>query len=361
MAALHVHDAFDATRIVDVRSPAPRETWRELLALDPFAVESHTPEWADAMVESRRFADASRLYEFADGRRAVLPLLRRVLGGVAVLEASNPLHCGVGGVVAADGPRAGEIAAVLADLARTRVAVRSFLPHPQVAGAWAQAWRRADPPGGLVIPRRAHAIDLDGGMDAVTARFGKLTHRGVRHARRSGVVVECGTGGRLVDEFYDLMELATRRWARMQHEPAWLALRRLHHREPRSKFRVMGRHLGDRMQIWLARVDGRPIATVLVLRGANAYYLRGAMDEEMRSHRANDLLHVSVLEDACRAGCRTYYLGDSGWSANLAKYKERLGAQRYDYAEYRCERLPVTRAEGAVKGAVKRVVGFQDF
>jgi hypothetical protein len=85
------------------------------------------------------------------------------------------------------------------------------------------------------------------------------------------------------------------------------------------------------------------------------------MDEEMRSHRANDLLHVSVLEDACRAGCRTYYLGDSGWSANLAKYKERLGAQRYDYAEYRCERLPVTRAEGAVKGAVKRVVGFQDF
>ena len=29
------------------------------------------------------------------------------------------------------------------------------------------------------------------------------------------------------------------------------------HREPRSKFRAIGRQLGERMQIWLARVDGR--------------------------------------------------------------------------------------------------------
>jgi Acetyltransferase (GNAT) domain len=334
--------------------------WREVLALDPFAVETQSPEWADAMCTSRRFVDGSRLYEFANGRRVVLPLLRRTLGVATVSEASNPLHCGVGGVAAPGGPRVGEIAAVLADLGRARVAVRSFLPHPLVAEAWADAWPRADPPGGLVVARRAHSIDLDGGMDAVSARFGKLTRRGVRHAERSGVTVECGTGGRLVDEFYDLMELATRRWARMQHEPPWLALRRLRHREPRSKFRAVGRHLGDRMQIWLARVEGRPIATILVLRGANAYYLRGAMDEEMRNHRANDLLHVRVLQDAVSAGRRFYYLGDSGWSDNLARYKERLGARPYHYAEYRSERVPVTRAEQVVKGAVKRVIGFKD-
>lgn len=361
MAALHGHGSSEATRIVDVRSPAPREEWRELLALDPFALETQSAEWADAMCASRGFEDASRLYEFAGGRRVVLPLLRRRTAGVTFHEASNPLHCGVGGLVAPDTARAEEIAAVLADLNRSPVAVRSFLPHPLVGETWADAWQRADPPSGLVVPRRAHSIDLEGGMDAVSARFGKLTRRGVRHAQRSGVTVDCGTGGRLVDEFYDLMELATRRWARIQHEPPWLALRRLHHREPRSKFRIIGRHLGERMQIWLARVDGLPIATLLVLRGSNAYYLRGAMDEDKRHHRANDLLHVSVLADACAAGCRSYYLGDSGWSDNLARYKERLGARPYHYAEYRSERLPVTRAEQAVKGAVKRVIGFKDF
>jgi hypothetical protein len=359
MAALHGYS--EATRVVGVRSPVPRTTWREVLAADPFAVETQSPGWADAMCASRGFVDASRLYEFADGRRAVLPLLRRRAAGVTVFEASNPLHCGVGGLLAPGGPRAEEVAAVLTDLNRSPVPVRSFLPHPLVAQVWADAWARADPPGDLVVPRRAHSIDLDGGMDAVSARFGKLTRRGVRHAQRSGVAVECGTGGRFVDEFYGLMELATRRWARMQHEPAWLALRRLHHREPRSKFRAVGRHLGERMQVWLARVDGRPIATLLVLRGTNAYYLRGAMDEAMRQHRANDLLHVSVMEDACAAGCRNYYLGDSGWSDNLAQYKERLGAQPYHYAEYRSERLPVTRAERVAKGAVKRVIGFKDF
>ena len=359
MAALH--GSSEATRVVGVRSPAPRTTWREVLDLDPFMVETQSPEWADAMCASRGFKDASRLYEFADGRHVVLPLLRRRATGVSVFEASNPLHCGVGGAVAPGGPRAGEIAAVLRDLNRKPVVVRSVLPHPLVAEAWADAWPRAEMAGGLVVPRRAHSVDLDGGIDVVSARFGKLTRRGVRHAQRSGVAVERGTGGRLVDEFYDLMELATRRWARIQHEPPWLALRRLHHREPRSKFHAVGLHLGDRMRIWLARVDGRPIATLLVLRGTNAYYLRGAMDEAMRHHRANDLLHVSVMEDACAAGCRSYYLGDSGWSDSLAQYKERLGAQRCHYAEYRSERVPVTRADRAVKGAVKRVIGFKDF
>ena len=347
--------------MVDVRSPAPREEWRELLALDPFALETQSPEWADAMCVSRHYADASRLYEFANGRRVVLPLLRRTLGGITVLEASNPLHCGVGGVVAPGGPRAGEIAAVLADLGRTRVAVRSFLPHPLVA-------RRGRTRGRG--PIRRGASSSPGGHTRSTSTAAWTPSRrgsGERPAAACGTpgaagsTVECGTGGRLVDEFYDLMELATRRWARIQHEPPWLALRRLHHREPRSKFRAIGRHLGDRMQIWLARVDGRPIATILVLRGSNAYYLRGAMDEEMRNHRANDLLHVTALEDACAAGCRFYYLGDSGWSDTLAAFKERLGAQPYHYAEYRSERLPVTRAERVVKGAVKRVIGFKDF
>src|SRR3712207_4409979 len=161
MTALHGYS--ESTRVVGVRSPVRRTTWREVLALDPFAVETQSPEWADAMCASRGFVDASRLYEFADGRRVVLPLLPRRTAGVSVLEASNPLHCGVGGIVAPGGPRAWEIAAVLTYLNRSPVAVRSFLPHPLVAEPWADAWARADPPGGLVVPRRAHSIDLDGG------------------------------------------------------------------------------------------------------------------------------------------------------------------------------------------------------
>ena len=168
-------------------------------------------------------------------------------------------------------------------------------------------------------------------MSAVSTRFGKLTRRGVRHARRSGVAVECGTGGRLVDEFYDLMELATRRWARMQHEPEWLALRRLRHREPRSKFRAIGRHLGERMQIWLARVDGRPIATILVLRDPTRTTCAGRWTRRCAATEPTTCCTSRTSKTPARRG-RSYYLGDSGWSDNLAKYKERLGGRPCLYA-----------------------------
>src|SRR3954465_8609422 len=96
-----------------VVSPAPRVAWNEARDGDPSALETQSPAWTDAMCEAAGFTDASRMYEMADGRRLLLPLLRRSVGGVAVSECSNPLHCGVGGLVAPQGPRTAEITAVL--------------------------------------------------------------------------------------------------------------------------------------------------------------------------------------------------------------------------------------------------------
>jgi len=93
-----------SVKIVNIISPVPRDTWEEVLRNDPFALETQSPAWADAMCASGGFEDASRLYETADGRRLVLPLLRRSFaGGVVAFEASNPPHCGVGGLLAPGG------------------------------------------------------------------------------------------------------------------------------------------------------------------------------------------------------------------------------------------------------------------
>jgi hypothetical protein len=53
-------------------------------------------------------------------------------------------------------------------------------------------------------------------------------------------------------------------------------------------------------------------------------------------------------------------MGDSGWSPSLSHYKEQFGARPYRYAEYRLERLPISRAERAVKSVVKRAIRFRD-
>ena len=343
--------------ITRVTCPAPRAVWHDAMRSDPAALETQSPAWSDAMCAAMGFTDVSRAYEMADGRRLVLPLLRRSVGPVKLSEGSNPLHCGVGGLLAPDGPRPDEVAAVLRDLRQRRVPVRTFWPQPVHAQRWAEA-----APDAVVVERRAHLLDLAPGWDALWAKsFSGQRRRGVRTAERHGVKVETGEGGELVGEFYALLELATARWARMQHEPRWLTMARLRGRDPLKKFQAAARALGERFRVSIAAVEGKPIAGLVVLQGRNAYYFRGAMDETMRDHRPNDLLHSRAIEDACAAGCGAYYMGDSGWSPSAAAFKERFGARPVHYREYRVERLPLSRTEQAVKNVVKRAIGFKDF
>jgi hypothetical protein len=345
------------SEISQVVSPAPRAMWDDALRSDPAALETQSPAWSEAMCAAMGFTDVSRAYEMADGRQLVLPLLRRSVGPVPLSEGSNPLHCGVGGLLAPDGPRPHEVAAVLRDLEQRRVPVRTFWPQPVHALTWAAA-----APQAVVVERRAHLLDLRPGWDALWAKsFSGQRRRGVRTAERHGVKVETGGAGALLPEFYGLLELATARWARMQHEPRWLTMARLRGRDPLKKFQAAARALGERFRVSIASVEGTPIAGLVVLQGRNAYYFRGAMDETMRDHRPNDLLHARAVEDACAAGCGAYYMGDSGWSPSAAAFKERFGARPVHYREFRFERLPLSRTEHAVKNLVKRAIGFKDF
>jgi Acetyltransferase (GNAT) domain len=125
------------------------------------------------------------------------------------------------------------------------------------------------------------------------------------------VTVERRTSGQFLAEFYSLLTLATTGWARMQHEPRWLTIPRLRRRDPLRKFEAIADALGERFRIWLAHVDGRPVAAKMVLQGVNAYSFRGAMDESMKRYRANNLLMSRSIEDACGAGCQNYYFGDT--------------------------------------------------
>jgi hypothetical protein len=351
-----VHDP-DSGLILNTVSPAPRDVWEDALSRDPFALESQSPAWADAMCRSGGFRDASKLYETAEGRMLVLPMLRRsFIGGLVTIDRSNPPACGVGGLLAAGGVRCAEVAAVLDDLSRRRVLAQSVSPGPLEASAWDAAAH----PRAAAIQHRVHVLDLQGGWDEVwDRRFNRTSRRGVRYAERQGVTVECGTSGRLLPEYYALMEQAIPRWARLQHEPSWLARRRMHLRDPLEKFEAIGQHLGERFRVWTARVDGRPVAASLVALGNNAHEFRAAMDESMKSYRASDLLQARTIQDACDAGCRYYYLGESG-SGPLGTFKERFGARPVDFPEYRFERVPISRVQRDIKKVVKIAIGFKD-
>jgi lipid II:glycine glycyltransferase (peptidoglycan interpeptide bridge formation enzyme) len=212
------------------------------------------------------------------------------------------------------------------------------------------------------IPRVAHVLDLEGGFEQVwTKRFESAARQNVRHAERSGLVVECDTTGRLAPVFYQLFIQSIERWAEQQHEPIFLARLRNQSRDPLHKFQTIARLLGEKCHFWIASLEGQPVAGILVLQDSNAYYTRGAMVKEAAGRtRANYLLHSLAIQEACWSGCRYYHMGETGESVTLARFKQRFGAKPYPYAEYRIERLPITSVNSTARKLVKKLIGFKD-
>ncbi len=346
-------------RLVDVVSPAPTAVWREVLAADPTAVVTQTPDWSACVSAVGPYRDASRLYVFEDGRRVVVPLARsgRLPRGVAP-ESSWPFDWGVGGPIA-DGPigygHSGAVYADLARRARVRVTMRT---GPGADRAWTAA-----PAAFARMAYHSHVLDLAGGFEQVwSQRFRSSVRRAVRKAERSRLRVEVDESGRLVPVFDLLYRQSVQRWAAQQHEPLALARWRSRRANPVAKFHAVADRLGSRCAVWVAYDGDEPAAAIIVLRhGGHAKYWRGAMNAELASPlRANDLLHRLAIEAACNAGCHEYHMGESRPDSSLARFKAGFGARSCQGASYRLERVPLTAAQDRLRSVVKHALGFQD-
>lgn len=343
-----------AKSCVKVISPAPLPAWLDLMNADPHALVSQSPAWANVMCAATRCTDASRYYQLPDGQRLLLPLVR--LAGPLTRLASPPSSWGFGGLISAMPLRPSDVATVFEDLSRVPAAQINLRPNPLDA----TIWMAGAPASAIAIPRRAHVIDLAGGFDAVTKRFNTQARRSIRKAEREGVTVECDTTDRLVPAFYDLFQMSLDRWACKQNEPKWLARWRGRRRDPMDKFIEMSNRLNGECRWYAARAEGQLIAVGLVLLGKNAHYTRCVMNRDLATNGASYLLQCTILADACKAGCNWYHLGESGNSESLSTFKEHFGAVPHAYAEYRIERVPMTRMDGAARNAVKKLIGFKD-
>jgi hypothetical protein len=342
---------------MEVTSPAPRALWQAVAAADPDVLPTQLPTWTDAVCAQGRFVDASRLYRTPDDRRLVVPIVRRKAVGAYGVEASMPTHWGFGGIVADGGLTGADVRLVLDDLAARRVLRQGMRANPLQGRMYAEN----TPRGAVSIARRAHVLDLSGGVDVVWKGFASSRQRAVRKAEKADLEIECDTTGRLLPEFFELYASSEARWAEQQHEPAALAKFRTRFRDTIAKWRHIAANLDGGCRQWVARHDGRAVASIIVLFGENAHYTRGAMDKERASPlRANDILMWKAIQAACEVGAGSFHLGESGSSTSLADYKERFGARPFDYPELRFERLPITRADTAARSVVKRVIGFRE-
>jgi hypothetical protein len=353
---LRARYVFTVKSLVDVRcvaSPAPRDTWRRIVALDDDAMPSQTPEWTETLPPQWR--DASRLYETMDGRQIVLPLATRRRSPGSTVAGSYPPRLGFGGLVADRGVSTGEIAGVIRDLTSDPRLVLWVWPNPLQG----EQWTSAAPPTWRATTRHAQVVDVRGGVDEVWARMSGNARRGVRRSERMGVTIATDSSGALLPRFFELYAASQARWARASHEPLWLARLRARRDNTASWERVV-HALGDRCRVSVASWKGEPVASVIVVHGPNAHYTHGAMSDAAGHCYANYALHWNEMLHAIACGERYYHMGESGTSASLARFKQQFGAASIEYADYRYERLPLSAADRMARTAVKRVIGFRE-
>jgi CelD/BcsL family acetyltransferase involved in cellulose biosynthesis len=342
------------------RGAQARSGWREVAASHPDLAACHLPEWLDSICEVGPFRDATRLYETADGRRLVLPLVRRsgLPSAVGLYESWPPFWEGArdsGGLLGEGGKvTPDDVRQVIGDLAALPALRARIVPSTADADAWADAGST----GLARSPLHAYVVDLTGGFETVwSQRFTKKARYKSRKAERDGIVVEMDTTGRLLPEFGTLYQRSVDAWAQDYFLPPPLARWVIGRRHSHHKLVVTARRLGDRCQVWIARRDGQPVSGIVVFsHGAAATYWKGATDKALvGASGATDLLHRRAIEDACSRGRLRYDLGTSGL-ASLTAFKQSLGATREDYFSYSVERLPVTAAQETLRWAFKRAM-----
>lgn len=354
---------------VRVTSPAPRAVWDELVAADPLAGPTHLPAWLDTVCRVDGWTDASRLYELPGGRRTVLPLVRRAFAGSTLLtvQASYPRGWGSGGLVAPGGPEVADLTVVLADLATGQQLQTLLRPGFAHAATWREAASCAGAGGRHVpvrIPVATHVLDLDGGLERVwSQRFSSKARTGIRSARRkaddAGLVIEVGSSPRLVEDLYTVYLRWVDRRAAERRIPRRVARLRAMRVEPLRRFHTVAATFEQECRIWIARLDGVPIAAAIALfHGGVGIGWRAFSDRGVAGPlRTHELMQYLAVEHACLVGCRYFDMGESGGVATLSHVKDRLGATRHQVSEYALERVPLTRFDSgfiALRGHVER-------
>ena len=348
----------DLSRI-HIVAPVPRQVWAEVVAADPDAVVTQTPEWLDALCRSRGYRDASRLYEFPDGRRLVLPMAARVWAGARVTEESWPYGWSYGGALVAGGPfRSVDAAVVLADLARRPVIRSAVVPMPLNS----TVWQSAAPPTVHRVPYLTQILDLEGGFGTVwSRRFRSEARRHVRRAERMALDVY-QDHDRGAEAFAILHHEAVERWARQRGQPLWAARVLDRWRDDAGRIAAAVAAVGNSCSIWSAYRAGEPVAVCAVLhRGRHALgWLSANRRAVAQETSATYLLSSLAIEAACADGARYFNMGESDPGSGVERHKAQFGATAVRYHALRLERLPLTEGERVVRAAARRASAFRE-
>ena len=148
--------------------------------------------------------------------------------------------------------------------------------------------------------------------------------KAVDRAVRNGLKVTWNTTGSSLSVFQELYDRSVERWARRQHEPLSLSRWRMGRATRAPTLAATARCMAGLWRMGVVEIGGQPAAAAIVFiePGGNANGFRMAMDADLVGRSgAGYLVQVAALEEASRAGCRFFHLGESGQAEGLSSIR----------------------------------------
>jgi CelD/BcsL family acetyltransferase involved in cellulose biosynthesis len=319
--------------------PVADPSWEDLVARSPAATVFHHPDWASLLRATYGYTITACAVAGEDGR---------LVAGVPVAAISSRLT----------GRRL--VALPFSDLCPPLVADDG---PPWAADALRQALEVFQARHGLPLEVRGtgdvlqrttagerfhhHVLALEPDVTAVERRFAKpQVLRGVRRARREGLIASTATDRPALEAFFRL-HVATRRRLGVPTQPRRFIL----------GFEALFAHgLGF---VVLVRRDERAVAAAVFLTlGDTLLYKYGASDARFLGLRPNNLLFMEAIRWGCENGMRRLDFGRTHWDhESLRAFKLAWGAEEHELRYRHLGGVPVRgggRASGMLGAVIRR-------
>jgi len=192
-----------------------------------------------------------------------------------------------------------------------------------------------------------HMLDLTPSLGEIFQAFHKSSmQRRIRKAEKEKLSYEVGSRD-LLEPFYELLVMTRKR----------------HHLipQPRAWFKNLVDCMGDKLQIRLARKNGRPIAAILSLRHRSTVtYKYGCSNDKFHNLAGMSFLFWKLIEESKNSGATSIDLGRSELDqVGLLTFKNRLGANQQPLTYFRYPRAAHRdAAQHGGLGAIRRMISL---
>ncbi|MBN1756732.1 MAG: GNAT family N-acetyltransferase [Chitinispirillaceae bacterium] len=297
-----------------VTEPAGRNRWVAFCEESDRATFFHTPYWAELFTGRfpRNFRAKPAFIRFDDGNVALVPLVyKQHLGGLLRIACSMPAGT-FGGYLTQSVLSPEQERAVLRYMLRSSDCIFRENPYQPV---------REFPDTVSWVEDPTQAVDLEDGYESAWKRATAAHRNAVRNAVKAGVTVGEAGNGEDWKTYVAIYGESIRRW-RKKERYSGVAY------DERFFLRIAALDAPLR-KLWIARVNGRPVAGILCFYwNRHAVVWHGSALEEFFSYHPNNLLYDRAMAHAADAGYRWFDCNPSGTLHGVFKFKQYIGAKQ---------------------------------